>query len=221
MPAEAERVLVVDDDASLRRMLARTLAVTGFEVEAVADGPSALVSLERVVPDVVVLDVKMPGMDGVAVCRRLRAKGLEVPVLMLTARDAVADRVAGLQAGADDYLVKPFATEELTARLRALTRRSARAAATLTFGDLALDLSTRTASRAGAAVELTGREVELLELLMRRPRQVLSRERALAEVWRDEAAPNVVDRYVTRLRAKLGEPSLIRTVRGVGFMLTR
>ena len=221
MPAEAERVLVVDDDASLRRMLARTLAVTGFEVEAVADGPSALVSLERVVPDVVVLDVKMPGMDGVAVCRRLRAKGLEVPVLMLTARDAVADRVAGLQAGADDYLVKPFATEELTARLRALTRRTARAAATLTFGDLALDLSTRTASRAGAAVELTGREVELLELLMRRPRQVLSRERALAEVWRDEAAPNVVDRYVTRLRAKLGEPSLIRTVRGVGFMLTR
>jgi len=214
-------VLVVDDDASLRRMLARTLAVTGFEVEAVADGPSALVSLERVVPDVVVLDVKMPGMDGVAVCRRLRAKGLEVPVLMLTARDAVADRVAGLQAGADDYLVKPFATEELTARLRALTRRSARAAATLTFGDLALDLSTRTASRAGAAVELTGREVELLELLMRQPRQVLSRERALAEVWRDEAAPNVVDRYVTRLRAKLGEPSLIRTVRGVGFMLTR
>jgi len=214
-------VLVVDDDASLRRMLARTLAVTGFEVEAVADGPSALVSLERVVPDVVVLDVKMPGMDGVAVCRRLRAKGLEVPVLMLTARDAVADRVAGLQAGADDYLVKPFATEELTARLRALTRRTARAAATLTFGDLALDLSTRTASRAGAAVELTGREVELLELLMRRPRQVLSRERALAEVWRDEAAPNVVDRYVTRLRAKLGEPSLIRTVRGVGFMLTR
>ncbi|MBA2420945.1 MAG: response regulator transcription factor [Thermoleophilaceae bacterium] len=202
-------------------MLARTLAVTGFEVEAVADGPSALVSLERVVPDVVVLDVKMPGMDGVAVCRRLRAKGLEVPVLMLTARDAVADRVAGLQAGADDYLVKPFATEELTARLRALTRRSARAAATLTFGDLALDLSTRTASRAGAAVELTGREVELLELLMRQPRQVLSRERALAEVWRDEAAPNVVDRYVTRLRAKLGEPSLIRTVRGVGFMLTR
>jgi len=221
VPAEAERVLVVDDDASLRRMLARTLAVTGFEVEAVADGPSALVSLERVVPDVVVLDVKMPGMDGVAVCRRLRAKGLEVPVLMLTARDAVADRVAGLQAGADDYLVKPFATEELTARLRALTRRSARAAATLTFGDLALDLSTRTASRAGAAVELTGREVELLELLMRQPRQVLSRERALAEVWRDEAAPNVVDRYVTRLRAKLGEPSLIRTVRGVGFMLTR
>jgi len=214
-------VLVVDDDASLRRMLARTLAVTGFEVEAVADGPSALVSLERVVPDVVVLDVKMPGMDGVAVCRRLRAKGLEVPVLMLTARDAVADRVAGLQAGADDYLVKPFATEELTARLRALTRRTARAAATLTFGDLALDLSTRTASRAGAAVELTGREVELLELLMRQPRQVLSRERALAEVWRDEAAPNVVDRYVTRLRAKLGEPSLIRTVRGVGFMLTR
>jgi len=221
VPAEAERVLVVDDDASLRRMLARTLAVTGFEVEAVADGPSALVSLERVVPDVVVLDVKMPGMDGVAVCRRLRAKGLEVPVLMLTARDAVADRVAGLQAGADDYLVKPFATEELTARLRALTRRTARAAATLTFGDLALDLSTRTASRAGAAVELTGREVELLELLMRQPRQVLSRERALAEVWRDEAAPNVVDRYVTRLRAKLGEPSLIRTVRGVGFMLTR
>ncbi len=215
-----ERVLVVDDDASLRRMLSRTLAAEGFVVEAVADGGAALAAAERSVPDVVVLDVAMPGLDGVAVCRRLRAKGLGVPVLMLTARDAVEDRVTGLQAGADDYLVKPFAVAELVARLRALTRRSARVAGRLAFGDLTLDPSSRTAARAGATIELTSREVELLELLLREPRRVLTRERALAEVWNDEAAPNVVDRYVTRLRSKLGEPAPIRTVRGVGFMLT-
>jgi two-component system response regulator MprA len=217
--AAGERVLVVDDDASLRRMLERTLSAEGFVVQAVADGGAALVALERSTPEVVVLDVAMPGMDGLAVCRRLRSKGLTTPVLMLTARDAVADRVAGLQAGADDYLVKPFAGEELVARLQALTRRAGRVAGLLAFGDLTLDLETRTAERAGTAIELTAREVELLELLMRRPRQVLSRDEALSEVWNDEAASNVVDRTVTRLRSKLGEPALIRTVRGVGFML--
>jgi two-component system response regulator MprA len=216
----AERLLVVDDDASLRRMLARTLEAEGYAVEAVADGGGALVALERAAPDVVVLDVAMPGLDGIAVCRRLRDKGLAVPVLMLTARDAVEDRVAGLQAGADDYLVKPFAVEELVARLRALTRRSARVAELLAFADLTLDPATHGAARAGEPIELTAREAELLALLMREPRRVLTRERALEEVWNDGAAPNVVDRYVTRLRAKLGEPALIRTVRGVGFMLT-
>ena len=214
-----ERVLVVDDDPPLQRMLARTLTAEGFAVAVAADGGAALAEAERSAPDVIVLDVAMPGMDGLAVCRRLRAKGVRTPVLMLTARDAVPDRVAGLQAGADDYLVKPFATEELVARIRALTRRGAHGAERLAFGDLALDLSTRTATRGGRDVGLSGREVALLELLLRDPRAVLTRERALEEVWEDAAVPNVVDRYVARLRSKLGEPPLIHTVRGVGFML--
>jgi two-component system response regulator MprA len=213
-----ERVLVVDDDPPLQRMLARTLAAEGFAVAVAADGGAALAEVERSLPDVIVLDVAMPGMDGLAVCRRLRAKGMTTPVLMLTARDAVPDRVRGLQAGADDYLVKPFATEELVARIRALTRRGAHAAE-LRFADLALDLATRTATRAGRSIELSGREAALLELLLRDPRSVLTRERALEQVWDGAAVPNVVDRYVGRLRSKLGEPPLIRTVRGVGFML--
>jgi two-component system response regulator MprA len=140
-------------------------------------------------------------------------------VLMLTARDAVPDRVTGLEAGADDYLVKPFATEELVARLHALLRRGSMPGSRLAFGDLALDLSTRTATRGGAAIPLTAREAALLTLLLRAPRKVVTREAALAEVWDDLAAPNVVDRYVTRLRRKLGSPPLIHTVRGSGFML--
>jgi two-component system response regulator MprA len=215
----AERVLVVDDDHSLRRMLERTLLAEGFDVQAVADGGAALAAVERAAPDLVVLDVTMPGMGGIAVCRRMRANGFVQPVLMLTARDAIADRVAGLEAGADDYLVKPFATEELIARLRALGRRRGAASQRLAFGALTLDLATRKLHRAGRAIDLTAREAALLELLMRSPRQVITREQALADVWLDEASPNVVDAYVTRLRAKLGEPSMIRTVRGVGFML--
>jgi two-component system response regulator MprA len=215
----AERVLVVDDDHSLRRMLERTLLAEGFDVQAVADGGAALAAVERAAPDLVVLDVTMPGMGGIAVCRRLRANGFAQPVLMLTARDAIADRVAGLEAGADDYLVKPFATEELIARLRALGRRGGAGAQRLAFGELTLDIATRKLRRAGTAIDLTAREAALLELLMRSPRQVVTREQALADVWLDEASPNVVDAYVTRLRAKLGEPAMIRTVRGVGFML--
>lgn len=220
-PAPRERVLVVDDDPPLRRMLARTLEAEGFEVEVAPDGGAALAATERLLPDVIVLDVGLPGMDGLAVCRRLRAKGLATPVLMLTARDAVPDRVAGLEAGADDYLVKPFATEELIARLRALTRRGSSGGAgdALAFGDLRLDLTARTAMRGVRRAALTGRETALLELLMRDPHGVLTRERALAELWDDAAVPNVVDRYVARLREKLGEPALIHTVRGVGFTL--
>ena len=160
----------------------------------------------------------MPGMDGLAVCRRLREKGMTTPVLMLTARDAVTDRVRGLEVGADDYLVKPFATEELVARLRALTRRGAPAPAALRFGDLTLDLDAH-CDAGGRSIELTGREAALLELLLREPRRVVTREQALEQVWDDAAVPNVVDGYVMRLRAKLGEPPVIRTVRGVGFML--
>jgi len=215
----AERVLVVDDDAPVRRMLERSLAAEGFEVEAAADGGAALVAAERSAPDLVVLDVAMPGLDGLAVCRRLRAKGLPGAILMLTARDAVPDRVAGLEAGADDYLVKPFAMEELVARLHALARRGRDGAEQLAFADLSLDLRTRVAARGGRTVELTGRESALLELLLRNARVVVPRERAIEEIWREAAVPNVVDRYVARLRRKLGEPPLIHTVRGVGFML--
>ena len=214
-----ERVLVVDDDALVRRMLTRSLAAEGFEVEHVADGGAALAAAESSAPDLVVLDVTMPGLDGLAVCRRLRANGLRGSILMLTARDAVADRVAGLEAGADDYLVKPFAIEELVARLHALGRRGRDDGDRLAYGDLVLELSTRTAQRGGRPVSLTARESDLLELLLRNARVVVPRERAIEEIWREAAVPNVVDRYVARLRRKLGEPPLIHTVRGVGFML--
>ena len=217
--AGAERVLVVDDDHSLRRMLERSLLAEGFAVQTVADGGAALAAIERSAPDLVVLDVSLPGMDGLAVCRRLRDKGFAQPVLMLTARDGVADRVAGLEVGADDYLIKPFATEELVARLRALMRRGGGGGRLLSLGDLTLDLDTRELRRDGRLIELTAREAALLELLMRSPRRVVTREQALEDVWRDEASAGVVDAYVMRLRAKLGEPQVIRTVRGSGFML--
>jgi len=212
-------VLVVDDDRSLRRMLERTLTAEGFEVTVAADGGAALLAAERAAPDVIVLDVAMPALDGLSVCRRLRTKGLPTPILMLTARDAVSDRVAGLEAGADDYLVKPFAIQELIARLRALTRRGRSPEARLSYADLVLDVSARTASRAGATVDLTGREVALLELMLRDPGRPVTRERAIDEIWNGAAAANVVDRYVTRLRRKLGDPPLIRTLRGSGFVL--
>lgn len=214
-----ERVLVVDDDRSLRRMLERTLTAEGFEVTVAADGGAALVAAERAAPDVIVLDVAMPALDGLSVCRRLRAKGLPTPILMLTARDAVSDRVAGLEAGADDYLVKPFAIQELIARLRALTRRRRSSEGVLSYADLVLDVSARTATRAGVTIDLTGREVALLELMLRDPGRPVTRERAIDEIWNGAAAANVVDRYVTRLRRKLGEPTLIRTLRGSGFVL--
>ena len=215
------RVLIVDDDPPLRRMLERTLAAEGYEVTVAADGGAALVEASRAAPDVIVLDVAMPALDGLAVCRRLRSKGLPTPILMLTARDAVPDRVAGLEAGADDYLVKPFAVQELIARLRALTRRGndAHAAGLRSYGDLTLDVAARRATRAGRPIALTAREVDLLELLLREPGRVVTRERAIEEIWDDGAEANVVDRYVTRLRRKLGTPPLIKTVRGSGFTL--
>ena len=202
-------------------MLARTLAAEGYEVTVAGDGGAAMVSVERAVPDVIVLDVAMPGLDGLTVARRLRGKGLPTPILMLTARDAVPDRVAGLEAGADDYLVKPFAVQELIARLRALTRRGGDglAGALRSYGDLSFDSAARRAVRGGRAIELTGREADLLELLLREPGRVVTRERAIEEIWEDAAEPNVVDRYVTRLRRKLGTPPLIQTVRGSGFTL--
>jgi two-component system, OmpR family, response regulator MprA len=214
-------VLLVDDDASIRRMLERTLSAEGYDVAAASDGGAALAAVERSVPDVVVLDVAMPGLDGLAVTRRLRAKGLAVPVLLLTARDALEERVAGLDAGADDYLVKPFEAQELSARLRALLRRNRPPSKRLAYADLLLEPDTGTARRGGRDLDLTRREAELLELLLRNQRTVVTRELALEEVWggEGEASLNVVDRYVAYLRRKLGDPPVIQTVRGLGFRL--
>jgi two-component system, OmpR family, response regulator MprA len=213
-------VLIVDDDAGVRRMLARTLAADGYDVVTAGDGGGALVEIERSAPDLILLDVTMPGLDGLGVTRRLRGKGDAIPVLLLTARDGVSDRVAGLDAGADDYLVKPFATAELLARVRALLRRGRATGDLLSAGDVTLDLLERAGSRAGRDLDLTPREADLLELLLRNARSVVSREQALAHVWGDGGATaNAVDRYVAYLRRKLGEPPLIRTVRGVGFVL--
>jgi two-component system response regulator MprA len=219
MPEAA--ILVVDDDVPIRRMLDRTLSAEGYAVETAADGGEALAAVERSTPDLVVLDVGMPGVDGLAVSRRLRAKGLAVPVLLLTARDSVPDRVAGLDAGADDYLVKPFATEELLARVRALLRRGKSPEELLAFGDLTLDPATRVAQRGASTLALSEREADLLALLLRNSRRVVPREQAIAEIWDGDASANVVDRYVSNLRRKLGEPSLIETVRGVGFIIGR
>ena len=218
--AAAAAIIVVDDDPPIRRMLERTLAAEGYDVTAVADGGTALARVERSLPDLVVLDVAMPGLDGLAVTRRLRAKRLPVPILLLTARDALEQRVAGLDAGADDYLVKPFAVQELTARVRALLRRG-HVPETLAFADVALDPESGHATRGGRHLGLTRRESELLGLLLRNPRTVVTRERALEEVWggESEASMNSVDRYVAYLRRKLGDPPLIGTVRGVGFVL--
>jgi two-component system response regulator MprA len=214
-------ILVVDDDAPIRRMLSRTLQAEGYAVEAAADGGAALAALESGIPDLVVLDVAMPGLDGLAVSRLLRRRGLALPILMLTARDAVEDRVAGLDAGADDYLVKPFASGELLARVRALLRRGRVPTEVLAHGDVVFEVAARRAQRAGRDLDLSPREADLLELLLTNRRQVVPREVAIERVWGSPGAvsANAVDRYVSYLRAKLGEPQLIETVRGVGFVL--
>jgi two-component system, OmpR family, response regulator MprA len=176
-------ILVVDDDAGLRKALRRVLVSQGYQVEVAEDGAEALSRLRVRSFDLLVLDVMMPGTDGIEVCERLRADGDELPVLMLTARDAVRDRVAGLEAGADDYLVKPFANEELVARVRALLRRGGAASETIAFADLELDLLTRDARRGGRGIELSPVEFELLEFLLRHPRQVLARGLIYERVW--------------------------------------
>ncbi|MBX6372079.1 MAG: response regulator transcription factor [Acidothermus sp.] len=221
------RVLVVDDDPAVRESLRRSLVFNGYEVELAEDGRQALAMVEMRRPDVVVLDVMMPGIDGLETCRRLRAAGDDLPVLMLTAREAVSDRVAGLDAGADDYLVKPFALEELLARLRALLRRSTPGPGVsqqLSFSDLTLDLATREVWRGKRLIALTRTEFNLLEMFLRHPRQVLYRSQILEEVWGYDfpTTANSLEVYVGYLRRKLeadGEPRLIHTVRGIGYVL--
>ncbi|WP_326641485.1 response regulator transcription factor [Streptosporangium sp. NBC_01755] len=227
---EAARVLVVDDEPALREALQSSLEFEGYRVGVASDGQEALETLEREPYELVLLDVMMPRLDGLTACRRLRAAGGQLPVLMLTARDAVGDRVSGLDAGADDYLVKPFELDELLARVRALLRRGALSApaaedgARLAFGDLRMDIASREVTRAGERLELTRTEYLLLELLMVHPRQVLTREQILSEVWGFDFEPssNSLDVYVMYLRRKTesgGRPRLIHTVRGVGYVL--
>jgi two-component system response regulator MprA len=220
------KVLVVDDEPAVRESLRRALALEGYEVELASDGEEALAQVERGhQPDAVILDILMPGIDGLEVCRRLRIAGNHVPVLMLTARAEVDSRVAGLDAGADDYLPKPFALAELLARLRALLRRVANGAGdALRFADLELDPGTREVQRAGDAIELTRTEFSLLELFLRNPRQVLTRSIIFERVWGYDFGPssNSLDVYIGYLRRKTeagGRGRLIHTVRGVGYAL--
>ena len=219
------RVLVVDDEPQLRRALERALKLEGYEVELAADGEEALRSVVAGPLDAVVLDVLMPKLDGLEVCRELRARGDQVPILMLTARDAVQDRVDGLDAGADDYVVKPFALEELLARLRALLRRTnGDGVEALSYADLTLNPATREVSRGQRQVELTKTEFALLEHLIRHPRLVLTRSQLFEAVWGYDFGPrsNSLEVYIGYLRRKTeegGEPRLIQTVRGVGYSL--
>ncbi len=219
------RILVVDDDLAVRRSIDRALRLEGYEVTTVGSGGEALESLAQSPPDAIVLDLQLPDLDGLAVCRRMRSAGDDTPVLMLTARQAVDDRVQGLDAGADDYLVKPFALAELLARLRALLRRRFEGeGGLLRFGDLTLDLSSRQAHRGERAFTLTRIEFDLLEIFLRHPRQVLTREVLLNRVWRFDfdSGTNSLAVYVGYLRRKTeegGEPRCIHTVRGVGYVL--
>ena len=231
---EPERILIVDDEPAVREALRRSLAFEGYGTQDAVDGLDALGRMESYAPDLVVLDVQMPRMDGLTAARRIRAAGSTVPILMLTARDTVGARVESGDPVADDYLVKPFELDELFARVRALLRRSSYAAAAgagsaeddeaLTFADLRMDLATREVTRAGRPVELTRTEFTLLEMFMAHPRQVLTREQILKAVWGFDFEPssNSLDVYVMYLRRKTeagGEPRLVHTVRGVGYVL--
>jgi two-component system, OmpR family, response regulator MprA len=223
----AVRILVVDDDRAVRESLRRSLAFNGYSVELAHDGVEALELISSDRPDAVVLDVMMPRLDGLEVCRQLRSTGDDLPILVLTARDSVSERVAGLDAGADDYLPKPFALEELLARMRALLRRTKpedSESVALTFSDLALDPVTREVTRGQRRISLTRTEFALLEMLIANPRRVLTRSRILEEVWGFDfpTSGNALEVYVGYLRRKTeadGEPRLIHTVRGVGYVL--
>ncbi|WP_055557270.1 response regulator transcription factor [Streptomyces sp. NBRC 110028] len=241
---ETSRILVVDDEPSVREATGRALRFEGYEVDSAEDGPAALRRVDEEPPDLVLLDVMMPGLDGLAVARRLRASGRTVPIMMVTGRGSVGDRIVGLDNGADDYLVKPYAVEELLARVRALLRRGRTApsappaavpspwraparpepGARLAFEDMTLDTLTRQVTRSGRRLDLTRTEFALLKLFLSRPRQVLSRAAILRDVWGFDFEPssNTLDVYVMYLRRKTeagGEPRVVHTVRGVGYML--
>jgi two-component system response regulator MprA len=219
------RILVVDDDLAVCRSIDRALRLEGYEVDTVASGGEALEAVASGSPDALVLDLQLPDLDGLAVCRRIREAGDDIPILMLTARHGIDDRVQGLDAGADDYLVKPFALEELLARLRALLRRRFEGeGGVLRVGELTLDLASREAHRGARAFTLTRIEFDLLELFLRHPRQVLTREILLNKVWGFDfdSGTNSLAVYVGYLRRKTeagGEPRCIHTVRGVGYVL--
>ena len=217
------RLLIVEDEAAVRDALVRALETEGYELVLAEDGMQALAAMAHAPADALVLDVMLPGVDGLEVARRLRAGGDSVPILMLTARGAVNDRVAGLDAGADDYLVKPFALEELLARLRALLRRTGQSGE-LEFGGVVLDPGTREVRRDDRSIELTVTEFNLLELFLRNPRQVLRRSLIYDRVWGYDFGPDshALDVYIGYLRRKLeagGEPRVVHTVRGVGYAL--
>ncbi len=222
------RILVVDDDRAVRESLRRSLSFNGYTVDMASDGVQAMELVATQKPDALVLDVMMPRMDGLEVCRRLRSTGVDLPILVLTARDTVSERVAGLDAGADDYLPKPFALEELLARLRALLRRSTPEtpadSQVLSFADLTMDPVTMEVTRGERRINLTRTEYSLLELLLTNARRVLSRSRILEEVWGYDfpTSGNALEVYVGYLRRKTeaeGEPRLIHTVRGVGYVM--
>ena len=228
-PETKPHVLVVDDDRAVRESLRRSLEFNGYAVSLAEDGAAALAGISGTNPDAIVMDVMMPRLDGIETTRALRSVGNQVPILVLTARDAVGDRVEGLDAGADDYLTKPFALDELLARLRALLRRAApdhgtEADERLEFADLTMDLASREVRRGDRSMTLTRTEFSLLELFMRRPRRVLERSFILEEVWRFDfpTTANSLEVYIGYLRRKTeaeGEPRLLHTVRGVGYVL--
>jgi two-component system, OmpR family, response regulator MprA len=221
------QILIVDDDSRVTGALRRTLAYEGYQVSVAGNGEQALMLAHTKPPDLVILDLMLPGIDGLEVCRRLRSAGDSIAVLMLTARDAVVDRVAGLETGADDYLVKPFALEELLARVKALLRRhnpSDIAREVLLFEDLELDMATRQARRGDRRIDLSTTEFELLALFLRNPRLVLTRSLLMDRIWGNdfEGGPNVLEVYIGHLRSKLeqnGEKRLIQTIRGAGYVL--
>ncbi len=219
-----ERILIIEDEERILQFLRRGLIYEGYEVDTATEGKAGLRIARDRPPDLVILDWMLPGMDGLEVCRRLRCAG-DVPIIMLTAKDSVPDRVQGLDAGADDYLIKPFEFDELLARIRALMRRATSAMPeVLTFSDLRLDTGTRQAYRGDDVIDLTAKEYELLELFMRNPRQVLTRDVIYDRVWGYDFAgeSNIIEVYVRYLRQKTeinGLPRLIHTVRGVGYVL--
>jgi DNA-binding response OmpR family regulator len=220
------KILVIEDEPQISDFIRRGLRREGYNVVAAGDGESGLDMAFAELPDIIILDVMLPGIDGLSVCRQIREGELQTPILMLTAKDAVPDRVAGLEAGADDYLVKPFAFEELLARVRALGRRRApiESDAPLHFADLTLDPTTRMAQRNGRNIELTAKEYDLLELFMRHPNQVLTRDQIYDRIWGYDfgGESNIIEVYIRYLRSKLeenNEPRLLHTVRGVGYAL--